>query len=88
MPRKTSRLRQLNDRIAVARRIVDEQRALLKKLRAEGLKAEEVEAALRTYGSALAHLLAHQQRMKFEAKAKRGETLKKKPKKLATCPSR
>ena len=40
----------------------------------------EAEGALRTYVSALMHLLAHEKKLKLEAQAKKGETKKlKKP---------
>lgn len=80
MPKKTPKLVALTDHIAVARRIIDEQQALLEKLRSSGQPTREAEAVLRTYASSLKHLLAHERKMKEDAKAKKGETLKKKEK--------
>jgi len=42
-----------------------------------GEPTREAEGALRTYVSALTHLLAHEERLKVEAREKRGETKKK-----------
>ena len=66
----------LADRIAAARRIVDVQRALLEKPRMDGERTDEAEAALRTYASSLAHLVAHADQLREEAGAKKGETKK------------
>jgi hypothetical protein len=49
----------LADRIATARRIIQAQQVLLERLRTNGHPTFEAEAALRTYASSLAHLLAH-----------------------------
>ena len=68
----------LSQHIAVARRIIDEQQALLEKLRVSGRPTLEAEGTLRTYASSLMHLLAHERKMKEEAKAKKGEVRKKK----------
>ena len=75
MPRKKkpTRLDMLRTRIADARRIIDAQQALLEKLRKNGEPTDEVEAPLRTYVSALMHLLAHEEKL---AQAKKGETKK------------
>jgi hypothetical protein len=80
MPKKAPKLALLADRIAVARRIIDEQQTILEKLRIGGEPTREAEGALRTYASSLMHLLAHEEKMKNEAKAKKGETRKKKSK--------
>ena len=80
MPRKSPKLKILGTRIADARRIIDAQQALLEKLRMNGEPTREAEGALRTYVSALMHLLAHEKKLKLEAQAKKGETKKlKKP---------
>jgi hypothetical protein len=63
---------------AEARRIVEEQQALLKRLVATGLPTHAAEGALRTYTSSLQHLLARKQRMKEENNAKKDETRKAK----------
>ena len=77
MPRKSPKLKILGAHIADARRIIDAQQALLEKLRINGEPTLEAEGTLRTYASALMHLLAHERRLKLEALAKRGETKKK-----------
>ena len=77
MPRKRSnktKLALLSDQIAEARRIIDAQQALLEKLRIAGVSTHEAEGALRTYTSSLMHLLAHEQKLKAEALAKKGQT--------------
>ena len=77
MPRKRSnktKLALLSDQIAEARRIIDAQQALLEKLRIAGVSTHEAEGALRTYVSSLMHLLAHEQKLREEALAKKGET--------------
>ena len=77
MPRKRSnktKLALLSDQIAEARRIIDAQQALLEKLRIAGVSTHEAEGALRTYASSLMHLLAHEQKLKAEALAKKGQT--------------
>jgi hypothetical protein len=79
MPRKKPekpKLAVLADRIATARRIIQAQQALLGRLRAGGEPTFEAEVALRTYASCLAHLLAHADKLKEEALAKKGETKK------------
>jgi hypothetical protein len=83
MPRKSPKLKVLGTRIADARRIIDAQQALLEKLRMNGEPTRETEGALRTYVSALMHLLAHEKKLKLEAQAKKGET-----KKLRKAPAR
>jgi hypothetical protein len=80
MPKKASKLALLADQIAVARRIIEGQQTLLEKLRIKGEPTREAEGALRTYVSSLMHLLAHEDKIKNEAKAKKGETRKKKAK--------
>jgi hypothetical protein len=74
MPRKKPKLAVLADRIATATRIIESQRALLKRLRAGKQATVEVEGALQTYTSSLTHLLDHADRMRDEAQAKKGET--------------
>jgi hypothetical protein len=78
MPRRkqNTKLAEMANRIAEARRIIEEQQALLKKLIATRLPTHEAEGALRTYASSLLHLLAHEQKMKEENDAKKGETRK------------
>jgi hypothetical protein len=73
MPKKRPKLVALSEHIAVARRIIEELTATL-----------EAEGVLRTYASSL--MQAHERKMREEAKAKKGETLKKK--KLPGDPSR
>jgi hypothetical protein len=77
MPRKPPKLAVLRSRIADARRIIGAQQALIEKLRTSEQPTREAEGALRTYVSALMHLLAHEKRLRLEAKAKKGETKKK-----------
>jgi hypothetical protein len=77
MPRKRTtktKLGLLSDQIAEARRIIDAQQALLEKLRVAGAPTQEAEGALRTYASSLMHLLAHEDKLKEETEAKKGET--------------
>ena len=63
MPRKKkpTKLDVLKSRIADARRIIDAQQVLLEGLRNDGEPTQEAEAALRTYASALMHLLPHEE---------------------------
>ncbi len=76
MPKRKPKLAVFADRIAEVRRIIDAQQALLEKLRIGGQPTFEAEAALRTYASSLAPLLAHADKMREEALAKKGETKK------------
>jgi hypothetical protein len=78
MPRKKkpTKLDMLRTRIGDARRIIDAQQALLEPLQNDGEPTQEAEAALRTYASALMHLLTHEERLRLEAQAKEGETKK------------
>ena len=69
-----SKLALLSVHIAEARRIIDTQQALLEKLRVAGAPTHEAEGALRTYASSLQHLLAHEEKLREEALAKKGET--------------
>jgi hypothetical protein len=85
MPKKRPKLIILAQHIAGARRTVADQRALLAKLQATGQPTSEAEGTLRTYISALQDLEAHARKMREEAEAKKGETLKKK--KAPTCRS-
>jgi hypothetical protein len=66
MPKKKSKLAVLAEKIAVARRIIDEQQASLEKLRITGQPTHEAEGALRTYVSSLMHLLAYQEKLRLE----------------------
>ena len=83
MPKKSSKLIVLAQHIACARRIVADQRALLAKLQTTGQPMTEAEGTLQTYRSALHHLESHERKMRADAKAKKGETLKQK--KAPTC---
>ena len=76
MPRKKPKLALLADQIATARRIVESQQALLERLRVSGQPTYEAEAALRAYVSSLVHLLAHADKLRDEALAKKAETKK------------
>jgi hypothetical protein len=76
MPRKSPKLKVLGTRIADARRIIDAQQVLLENLRINSEPTREAEGALRTYVSALMHLLDHEKRLKLEAQARKGETKK------------
>ena len=76
MPKKRPKLALLAEQIAVARRIIGDQQALLGKLRVSGEPTREAEGALRTYISSLMHLIAYQERLRLESEAKRGETKK------------
>jgi hypothetical protein len=69
MPRESPKLKILGAHIADARDIIDTQQALLEKLRINGEPTLEAEGALRTYASALMHLLAHERHLKLEALA-------------------
>ena len=79
MPSKKPKLVALAKRIAVVRRIIDQQQALLERLRISGQSTVEAEAMLATYVSSLTHLLDHERRMREDAQAKKGETKKKPP---------
>ena len=72
--RKKSQIALLSDQVAEARRIIDAQQALLEELRVAGAPTHEAEGALRIYASSLMHLLAHEQKLKEEARAQKGET--------------
>jgi hypothetical protein len=76
MPKKKSKLAVLAERIAIARRFIDQQQALLEILRISKQPTQEAEGALRTYVSSLLHLLAYQERLRLEAQVKKGETKK------------
>jgi hypothetical protein len=78
MPKKASKLAVLAERIAVARRIIEEHRTVLEKLRVSGEPTLEAEGALRTYVSSLMHLLVHEDKMKNEVAAKKRERREKK----------
>lgn len=77
MSSKRPKMFALAKRIAEVRRIIDQQQALLKKIRMSGQPTTEAEAMLRTYTSSLTHLLGHELRMKEDVEAKKGETKKK-----------
>jgi hypothetical protein len=83
--KKKPKLTVLAERIAVARRIIEEQRALRDTLRSSGRPTLEAEAALRTYTSSLTHLVARARRMREEAIAKKGETKKAHAARLMTA---
>jgi hypothetical protein len=68
MPRRTPKLA---SRIAHARHLIEQQQALLARRRINGQPTREVEAA------SLEHLLAHNEKMKRDAEAKKEERLKK-----------
>jgi hypothetical protein len=76
MQRKQPKLTVLAKRIATAQRIIVAQQASLERLRVTGESTFEAEATLRTYTSALMHLLTHADRLRREALAKKGETKK------------
>jgi len=76
MPKKRPKLVALVKRIAAVRRIVDQQQALLERLRITGQPTTEAEGALRTYVSSLTYLMDHERRMREDAQAKKGETKK------------
>ena len=80
-----SKLAVLAERIAIARRIMEEQRALLDTLRSGGYPAIEAEAALRTYASSLTHLVARARTMREETLATKGETKKANSARLMTA---
>jgi hypothetical protein len=64
MPRKPPKLAVLRSRID-ARHIIGAQQVLIEKLRTSEQPTPEAEGALRTYVSALTHLLAHEKRLLF-----------------------
>lgn len=74
IPSKRPKLVVLAKRIAEVRRIVDQQQALLERLRISGQPTTDAEGVLRTYASSLTHLLDHARRMREDAQAKKGET--------------
>ena len=84
-PTKKSKLAVLAERIAIARRIMEEQRALLDTLRSGGYPAIEAEAALRTYASSLTHLVARARTMREGTLATKGETKKANSARLMTA---
>jgi hypothetical protein len=75
--KKKPKLVALAKRIAEVRRIVDQQQALLERLRLTGQPTFEAEGILATYASCLTHLLDHERRMREGAQAKKGERKKK-----------
>lgn len=76
MPRKKPKMIAAAHRVADARRIVADQRALIARLKAYGHPVVDAEAALQMYVGALALLEDHERRMKAENRAKQGETKK------------
>jgi hypothetical protein len=79
MPRRNKNntiLAEMANRIAEGRRIIEVQKARLKRLNAEGLPTDEAEGILHVYVSSLEHLVSHEQKMKQENDAKRGESRK------------
>jgi hypothetical protein len=77
MPRKPPKLLEVKVQVAEARRIVDIQHGLVERLRAMGKPTVEAEYTLNTYTSSLKHLEAYELKLREEAKAKKGETKKK-----------
>jgi hypothetical protein len=63
-------------RVAEARQIVADQRAIITRLRAEDHPTPEAEGSLQTYLSALTWLEAHERRIREENKTIKGETRK------------
>jgi hypothetical protein len=82
MPKKRPKLAAIAGQLANARRIVAEQQALVANLSARGQPTLEAEGTLRTYLSALAHLEAHERKIREEAKAKKGESLTRRDRRL------
>jgi hypothetical protein len=78
VPRKRPKLVTVAERLVVARRVVANQSVLVRKLRAKGHPTLEAEGTLQSYRSSLHHLESHERKMRADAKAKKGETLKKK----------
>jgi hypothetical protein len=76
MPRQNPKLILAATRVAEARRIVGDQRALIAKLQANGDPTADAEKTLATYESALKHLEGYEQKLRSERRAKRGETKK------------
>jgi len=76
MPRKKVKLIVAAQRVAEARRIVDEQTTLIARLRAAGHPTFDAGRALGSYISALKHLENHERRMRHENRPKRRETKK------------
>jgi protein-disulfide isomerase-like protein with CxxC motif len=84
MPRKTPKLILAVQRIAEARQIVTDQRALIEKLKAAGHPTLDAERALPMYLSALKHLEDHARRLRQKDQAKNGETVKRRDRRFAT----
>ena len=63
--------------LATLPRIVEVQSGLLEQLRAMGEPTLEAQDALNTYTSGLKHLEAYELKLREDAKAKKGETKKK-----------
>jgi hypothetical protein len=72
MPRRSPKLIVAAHRAAQGRRIVAEQRALIARLAASELPTDEAETALRTYIALLENLEDREERLRAEARAKRG----------------
>jgi hypothetical protein len=77
MPRKSPKLVEVRARVAEARRIVDVQSGMVERLRAMGEPTLEAQDALNTYTSGLKHLEAYELKLREDAKAKKGETKKR-----------
>ena len=77
MPRKSPKLAEVRARVAAARRIVDVQLVLVERLQATGERTLKAQGALNTYASGLKHLEAYELKLREDAKAKKGETKKK-----------
>jgi hypothetical protein len=78
MPRRNPKLIAAAHRVAEARRIVADQRALIARLKAFRLPVVDAEATLEMYIGSLTLLEDHERRMKEENKAKKSETRKPK----------
>ena len=74
---RETKLVEVRTRVAEARHIVDVQLGLVERFRATGEPTLEAEDALNTYASGLKHLEAYELKLREDAKAKKGETKKK-----------
>jgi hypothetical protein len=71
MPRRDPLLIVAATRLARAREIVANQRALISKLRATGQPVEDAEKSLLSYESSLRHLEQHESKLRAEFRRKR-----------------
>jgi hypothetical protein len=71
MPRRDPLLIVAAMRLARAREIVANQRALIAKLRAAGQRVEDAEKSLLSYESSLRHLEQHESKLRAEFRRKR-----------------